>query len=213
MYDTLVIGAGPAGGSAAVVAAELGLSVALVDEQRGPGGQVWRAKSAAIIESRATPESRAGDKLRQDISASGISTYFSKRVWQIQPGKGGWKIYIASAETTEVLYARTLVVATGAQERVIPIEGWTLPGVIGLAAATAMMKEHKILPGHRVVVSGCGPLLPFVAHEIVAAGGEVAAIADLNSFGDWIRLAPALMRRPDLALRGKNCQSEQHLCF
>ena len=40
--DVAVIGAGPAGLAAAATAAELGLSVALLDEQAHPGGQIYR---------------------------------------------------------------------------------------------------------------------------------------------------------------------------
>ena len=45
----------------------------------------------------------------------------------------------------------------------MPFPGWTLPGVIGLAAATILMKSQGMLPGRRVVVAGCGPLLMAVA--------------------------------------------------
>ena len=37
-----IIGAGPAGMAAAVLAAELGLETVLIDEQGSPGGQVYR---------------------------------------------------------------------------------------------------------------------------------------------------------------------------
>ena len=42
-YPLVIIGAGPAGLAAAVVAAEHGLDIALLDEQPGPGGQIYRA--------------------------------------------------------------------------------------------------------------------------------------------------------------------------
>ena len=42
-YSLVIIGAGPAGLSAAAVAAEHGIDVALLDEQASPGGQIYRA--------------------------------------------------------------------------------------------------------------------------------------------------------------------------
>ena len=42
-YDVVVIGAGPAGLAAAATSAEAGLSTLLLDENIGPGGQVFRA--------------------------------------------------------------------------------------------------------------------------------------------------------------------------
>jgi NADPH-dependent 2,4-dienoyl-CoA reductase/sulfur reductase-like enzyme len=47
-FDLLVIGAGPAGGNAALEAASAGLTVALIDEGTAAGGQVWRAPRTAI---------------------------------------------------------------------------------------------------------------------------------------------------------------------
>ena len=52
-YDVVVIGAGPAGLAAAATSAEAGLSTLLLDENIGPGGQVFRAISS-------TPGIRAG---------------------------------------------------------------------------------------------------------------------------------------------------------
>ena len=45
-HDLIVIGAGPAGLSAALTGAELGLRVALLDEQALPGGQIYRHVTA-----------------------------------------------------------------------------------------------------------------------------------------------------------------------
>jgi len=41
--DLIVIGAGPAGMAAAAEAAGAGLAVVMLDEQPGPGGQIYRA--------------------------------------------------------------------------------------------------------------------------------------------------------------------------
>ena len=50
--DVAIVGAGPAGLAAATLAAERGLSVSLYDEQRGPGGQVYRGITAAAAGAR-----------------------------------------------------------------------------------------------------------------------------------------------------------------
>lgn len=200
--DIAVIGAGPAGASAAIEAAEIGLSVILFDEQARAGGQVWRAKGPAIRSAPSSPESRDGDMLRQRLTASAATRLFGHRVWQIQPETAGWTIFSAGPEGPVCHRVKAVILATGAQERIFPVPGWTLPGVIGLAAATALMKGEMMLPGRRVLVAGAGPLLPYVAHEVNRHGGEVVAITDLNLFGDWLRCLPAMARRPDLAMRG-----------
>ena len=51
-YDVVVIGAGPAGLAAAATAAEAGPSTLLLDENVGPGGQVWRAIASTPVTER-----------------------------------------------------------------------------------------------------------------------------------------------------------------
>ena len=44
-FDVAIVGAGPAGATAAIAAARYGLTVVICDENRTAGGQVWRAAS------------------------------------------------------------------------------------------------------------------------------------------------------------------------
>lgn len=202
MCDIAVIGAGPAGANAALVASRHGLTVTLLDEQPKPGGQVWRAKSAAILDAPSTPESTAGGQLRQHLQNSAVTYLGDTRVWQIERADEGWVLHLLRHGQLSSLRARVLVIATGAREFVQPLPGWTTPGVLGLAGATALFKQELALPGKRTVVSGTGPLVFFVAAEIRRLGGEVAAVITPNSRGDWLRALPAMARRPDLLLRG-----------
>jgi NAD(P)H-nitrite reductase large subunit len=98
--------------------------------------------------------------------------------------------------------ARALILCCGTHERIIPFPGWTLPGVIGLAAATILLKAQGVLPGQRVVVAGAGPLLYAVAAKLLAGGGAVAAVIDAATPGEWLRALPALTARPDLLAQG-----------
>jgi len=202
IFDIVVIGAGPAGANAALTAAWAGCRVAMVDEQRKPGGQVWRAKNPVVLEAPTTPESRSGDALRQEVACSTVLTFAQSRVWQIESAASGWEIYVLQEGKVVTLVAKALILATGAREYVQPVPGWTTPGVIGLAGATAMFKQDLALPGQRTVVSGTGPLVFFVASEIRRLGGEVAAVVTPNSKRDWLRAFPAMVRRPDLLVRG-----------
>jgi len=77
-----------------------------------------------------------------------------------------------------------------------------LPGVIGLAAATILLKAHGVVPGSPTVVAGVGPLLYAVAAGIRKAGGRVAAVVDLLAPSDWAASLPGLVSRPDLLGRG-----------
>jgi NADPH-dependent 2,4-dienoyl-CoA reductase/sulfur reductase-like enzyme len=197
--DLLVLGAGPAGCHAALAGAEAGLDVVLLDEQDTAGGQGWRAPLAGLGMARKGADALAGDAMRQRLARSGIECRFGRRVWSVG---GRFRLDAMGPDGAEAFEAERLIAATGAHERVVPFPGWTLPGVIGLAGATVLLKAQAVLPGKRVVVAGAGPLLFAVAAGIIAKGGEVAAIADMDGRLAWMKRLPGLARRLDLLREG-----------
>ncbi len=201
-YDIAVVGAGPAGANAALAAAQNGLRVCLLDEQPTAGGQVWRNKSPSILSAPMTPESKAGQTLRNHLANSPLTHHTNTRVWDIRHQTEGWTLQVLRNETSQTITARALILATGAREYVQPIEGWTTPGVIGLAGATALFKQTLSLPGQHTIVSGTGPLVFYVASEIRRLGGTVAAVVTPNTRGDWARAFSAMAQQPKLLARG-----------
>ena len=199
--DLIVIGAGPAGAHAALAAAEQGLSVVLVDEAPTAGGQIYRAPRRAVAPKgdKAERDGQAGDALRAAVARSSVDSRMGRRVWSVTPG---FRVDMLASGGSEAVTAPRLVAATGAYERVIPFEGWTLPGVIGLAAATALLKGEAMSPGRRIVIAGCGPLLVAVAAKVAAVGADIAALVDLSSPGDWLGAMPLLASRPFLLAEG-----------
>jgi thioredoxin reductase/bacterioferritin-associated ferredoxin len=200
--DLLVIGAGPAGASAALAAAAHGLDVHLVDEAAEAGGQVWRALPMEFTVKAAKklgPEAQLGNALRDKVRASTIRTSFGHRVWTL---RHGFAAEAVGPNGNELFTAQALVLAPGTTERISPFPGHTLPGIVGLGAATVLLKSQQMLPGRRTLVAGAGPLLLAVATAILKGGGEVAAIVDLNSRAQWLQSFSAAMQRPDLLWRG-----------
>lgn len=151
-----------------------------------------------------TSEATQGDALRSELRRSGVRCLFDHKVWNV--GSSLRTDLIGPGGVMSV-HPRALLVATGTTERVIPFAGWTLPGVIGLAAATILLKSQNMLPGRRTVVAGSGPLLLAVASGILKMGGEVAALLDLASRADWLRTLPFLAGRTDLLWQGVQWQA------
>ena len=84
-YQLAVIGAGPAGLAAATVAAEQGIEVAVFDEQRAPGGQIYRAMES-IPHYRARQlgsEYQRGRDLVSAFRASGALYFPDTQVWSL----------------------------------------------------------------------------------------------------------------------------------
>ncbi|MCX7323980.1 MAG: FAD-dependent oxidoreductase, partial [Hyphomicrobiales bacterium] len=80
-FDLIVLGAGPAGGRAALTAAAAGLTVVLIDEQSAAGGQVWRKPWAEPAPARA--DGQAGEGLRAALDASDVTLALGRRVWSV----------------------------------------------------------------------------------------------------------------------------------
>ena len=84
-YDVVVIGAGPAGLAAAATAAEAGLSTLLLDENAGPGGQVWRAIASTPVTERdhLGVDYWAGADLVQAVRSSDAEIIQRATVWSL----------------------------------------------------------------------------------------------------------------------------------
>jgi NADPH-dependent 2,4-dienoyl-CoA reductase/sulfur reductase-like enzyme len=198
-FDLIVIGAGPAGCAAAIAAARHSLRVALIDEATKPGGQVYRAPFDGSQRTNRDADAMAGSLLRERITQTPFGWFPGRRVWSVARG---FRVDAVSESGPESFSAPQLVAATGAYERVVPFPGWTLPGVIGLGAATILEKSQGMIPGRRCVIAGCGPLLFAIAAKVAAAGGNVVAAVDLAGPSDWLSALPGLTIRPSLLARG-----------
>ena len=174
-----IVGGGPAGLAAAAEARAKGLSVALLDEQPAPGGQIYRQVEKV---SEAAPHRAAvlgkeylhGATLVRAFRQSGAHYFGRSLVWQIERDVL-W--YLKDGEIGSLRAARILI-ATGALERPVPLPGWTLPGVMTAGAAQILLKESGLIPGEKTVLVGHGPLLLLLAQQLLAAGGSLGAIVE-----------------------------------
>ncbi len=199
--DLVVLGAGPAGVAAANVASKEGAEVVIIDENSSAGGQIYRAPPNEFQPQNSfkSDEFREGEKQRNILENSDLTALFKHRVWSVS---SDLVVSTVGPNGLSSWHARSLIIANGALERIIPFPGWTIPGVIGLAASTILLKSQYVLPGQSTVVAGCGPLLIAVANGIIKSGGKVSAIIDLNSKSDWIKAFPRLLSRPDQLFKG-----------
>ncbi len=199
--DLVVLGAGPAGVAAANVASKEGAEVVIIDENSSAGGQIYRAPPNEFQPQNSfkSDEFREGEKQRNILENSNLTALFKHRVWSVS---SDLVVSTVGPNGLSSWHARSLIIANGALERIIPFPGWTIPGVIGLAASTILLKSQYVLPGQSTVVAGCGPLLIAVANGIIKSGGKVSAIIDLNSKSDWIKAFPRLFSRPDQLFKG-----------
>lgn len=180
-YDLLVVGAGPAGMHAALLADKAGLRVAVVDEQAAPGGQIFRQPPADF----SAPESSAfasypfgRELLAKAKAAQGIDWYFATSAWgTFADVQGGIRLAINAADGSTVLRAHKLLIATGAYDLPVPFPGWTLPGVMSAGGVQTLLKSQFLRSAERYVVVGSHPLQLLLASQLLEAGADIAEVA------------------------------------
>lgn len=172
MYDVIIIGAGPAGLSAAIACRESDLNVLVIDEFPKPGGRLlgqlhqepdgqwWNGvEETRILLDKA-------QKFNTEIKCS-VSVH------HIEKAEHGYIIHTNNG----VLNTVKLLIATGAAETAAPIPGWTLPGVMSIGAAQVMTNVHRVRVGNKGIVVGVNVLSAAIARELQIAGVELHSMA------------------------------------
>ena len=168
-FDVGIVGAGPAGLAAAIQAAELGLRVALFDEQAEPGGQIYRGIERATDATRRIlgADYERGGALVGRFRDSGAAYFPRATVAYVSDDLA---LAVARDERLETFSCRMLIAATGALERPFPVRGWTLPGVFAAGGVQALLKGSALVPAGRVAIAGTGPLAYLIGSQLLAAG-------------------------------------------
>ncbi len=177
-YDLIIIGAGPAGLSAATEAAKRGLSTIVFDENSKPGGQLFKQihKFFGSKEHRAKVRGyMIGRELLKEAHDSGVKVVLDATVIGLYQDK---EVVVRIGDAIEHYKGNTVIVATGAAENMINFPGWTLPGVIGAGAAQTMMNLYGVCPGDRVLMLGSGNVGLVVSFQLMQSGCEVVALVD-----------------------------------
>ncbi len=173
-YDAVIVGAGPAGLTASLCLNKLGLTVAVIDEQPAPGGQIWRgaeknAPSKKLKDALGDDYAQGFEVVKQFREAA-IEYFPETQVWHIEDG---WKIFLSHKGEVRSINARTILLATGAQERPFPFPGWTLSGVMTVGAAQILLKTGGMVPEGKIWMVGSGPLPLLYATQLNALGVEI----------------------------------------
>lgn len=203
MADIVIVGAGPAGISAAELLCANGLKPVVIDEGARAGGQGYRRPAEGLaLDMNRLMGSEAGKYAalhrRFEVLQPRIDYRPRTLVWAVD----GKTLHLLHEGQVETLAFDKLLVASGAMDRVAPLQGWTLPGVFTLGGAQVALKDQGCLVGSRVAFLGSSPLLALSAKQYRDMGAQIAVIADTTPLSAKLAALPELLRAPRTLLRG-----------
>ena len=187
--ELLIIGAGPAGLSASLSAADQGAHILLIDENPTAGGQLIKQTHKFF----GSKNEKAGTR---GISIAGELTQKAKEhpnitmlldttaIGYYEPTKEGHHTFLLSRRhadyTTELIHVdtKTAILATGATENMLLFPGNDLPGVYGAGGVQTLMNVFGVKPGKRVVMVGAGNVGLIVSYQLLQAGIDVACVVE-----------------------------------
>ncbi|WP_041946266.1 FAD/NAD(P)-binding oxidoreductase [Variovorax paradoxus] len=199
--DLLIVGAGPAGMAAAVAAGPSGASIAVIDDNPVPGGQIWRDGPGASLPAAARTWRDALERHANVRVCSGTRVVAApaRNELLLEDAERGWR-----------MRWNKLILCTGARELLLPFPGWTLPGVTGAGGLQALIKAGLPVEGERIVIAGSGPLLLAAAATARAAGAKVVRVAEQASFAAVAGFAASLLRWPGKAAQAVTLADPQY---
>lgn len=188
--EIVVIGGGPAGLAAAIEAARAGAKVLVIDENKRPGGQLFKQIHKFFGSSAHNAGTRGidiGTKLLEDTEELGVEVWLDSAAIGIFEDN---KVAIVREEkgekVTKIIKAKKILIATGAAENAVNFEGWTQPGVMGAGAAQTMINVNKVKPGRKVLMIGSGNVGLIVSYQLLQAGVNVVGIVEArNQIGGY----------------------------
>ncbi|WP_187347292.1 MULTISPECIES: sarcosine oxidase subunit alpha family protein [unclassified Kocuria] len=186
--DVLVVGAGPAGLTAAREAARSGARVMLLDEQPEAGGSLLSGRDEVVdgVPARTwVSETAASLADAPEVTVlqrtTVIGSYDANYVVAVQRRTdhlGGPPSPAVSRERIWHVRARQVVLATGAHERPVVFENNDRPGIMLAGAVRTYLNRYGVAAGSRVVVATTNDSAYAVVADLVAAGVDVAAVVD-----------------------------------
>ena len=181
--------------SAAAEAASFGAKVMIVDSDLRLGGQLIKQTHkffGSSFERAGTRGFVISDVLLEELKSYGnrVEAYTNCTALGYYKDDGVVSCMEGEENYFKVL-PKKILVATGAQERLIPFPNNDLPGVYGAGAVQTLMNVYGVVPGKRILMVGAGNIGLIVSYQLLQAGVEVAAIVEAmpKIGGYWVHAA------------------------
>ena len=185
--DILIVGAGPSGLAAALVAGESGARVLFVDDQSQPGGRLLSeparidGQSAVEWAQRITAEVDRRSNVRR-LANSTVAGYYDHNMLTVieRNPEQSWL-----RERFWRVRAQQVIIATGAVERPLVFPNNDRPGMMLVSAASTYVHRFAVNLGRQIVITTNNNSAYQSAFDLVEAGQNIHAIVDTRQTIDY----------------------------
>lgn len=188
--DVLIIGAGPAGVTAALAASQSGAKVILVDEKNEIGGDLLSSPNARIDGIKSWEWlSEAANKLAKADNVRVLTRttafgYYNQNFVGLAESLSDHLSDLPANNLRERLWrvrAKRVVLATGSIERPLVFVGNDRPGIMLAGAGRTYLNRYGVKVGRRIVVVTSHDSAYESAFDLARAGVDVVAILDVRA--------------------------------
>ena len=179
--EVLIIGAGPAGLSAAIELGKLGVQVLLIDDKNHLGGKLVLQTHRFFGSREAVYAGTRGIDIAKKL-AKQVEEFPNVEIWKNSTAIGVYEdkivdIYFDQKEIVHI-NAQILLVASGARERSLVFPGNTLPGVYGAGAFQTLVNRDLVKPCENLFIIGGGNVGLIAGYHAIQAGIHVAGLVE-----------------------------------
>ena len=178
--ECLVIGAGPAGLSAAIELGKAGVRTLIVDDKHRVGGKLvlqthkffgsidacYAGTRGTDIATKLEQEVRQFENVQVWLNTTALAVFSDRKVGLLREGR-----YF-------VVQPHVLLVATGAREKSLAFRGNSLPGVYGAGAFQTLANRDLVRPTERLFTVGGGNVGLIASYHALQAGIQVVGLCE-----------------------------------
>lgn len=178
--DCLIIGAGPAGLSAAIELGQRGVQTLVVDDKHRSGGKLVLQTHRFFGSINACYAGTRGIDIATRL-AEDVAEYETVRVWLNTTAVAVFsdqKVGVVREGEYVLVEPKVLLVATGAREKNLTFKGNTLPGVYGAGAFQTLVNRDLIKAAERLFIVGGGNVGLIAGYHALQAGIQVAGLVE-----------------------------------
>lgn len=180
--QVMIIGAGPAGLSAAIELGKTGIETLLIDDKNQAGGKLVLQTHRFFGSKEFVYAGSRGIDIAKILSSE-IEQYPSVEVWLDSPAVAVFSDHKVGVLKDNRQYALIepdiLLIATGAREKTLRFPGNTLPGILGAGAFQTLLNRDLVIPGENYFVVGGGNVGLIAAYHALQAGIQIAGLAEI----------------------------------